>query len=60
MQEKKLRWGTILAESSDGGVQILEPELGFAPGDPNLKASNPSNFVRAAGQPQLVELFAFW
>jgi hypothetical protein len=40
--------------------RIPEPELGFEYGDPNLKATAPSSFVRAAGKPQLVELFAFW
>jgi len=40
--------------------RIPEPELGFDYGDPNLKATAPSSFVRASGQPQLVELFAFW
>lgn len=40
--------------------RIPEPELGFDYGDPNLKATAPGAFVRAAGKPQLVELFAFW
>ena len=40
--------------------RIPEPALGFEYGDPNLKATAPSSFVRAAGKPQLVELFAFW
>jgi len=40
--------------------RIPEPVLGFEYGDPNLKATAPSSFVRAAGKPQLVELFAFW
>ena len=57
--------------SSDGGEEVVEstptpdlripePVLGFEYGDPNLKATAPSSFVRAAGKPQLVELFAFW
>lgn len=41
-------------------LRIPEPELGFEYGDPNLQATAPSTFVRAAGKPQLVELFAFW
>jgi len=41
-------------------LRIPEPVLGFEYGDPNLKATAPSSFVRAAGKPQLVELFAFW
>ena len=40
-------------------TRIPEPELGFDYGDPNLKATAPSSFVRASGQPQLVELFAW-
>ena len=40
--------------------RIPEPVLGFEYGAPNLKATAPSSFVRAAGKPQLVELFAFW
>jgi hypothetical protein len=40
--------------------RIPEPELGFRRGNPELKATDPSTFVRAAGKPQLVELFAFW
>ncbi|HKJ26607.1 MAG TPA: hypothetical protein VJ965_03130 [Anaerolineales bacterium] len=47
-----------LAVNDDG--RLAMPELGFAPGDPDLKASDPANFVRAAGTPQMVELFAFW
>ncbi|HSG25396.1 MAG TPA: hypothetical protein VLA32_04700 [Anaerolineales bacterium] len=41
-------------------LRIPEPVLGFEYGAPNLKATAPSSFVRAAGKPQLVELFAFW
>lgn len=41
--------------SSDDG-----PELGFALGDPNLKATDPSTVVLASGQIQLIEFFAFW
>ena len=44
----------------DTQAGIPAPELGFDYGDPNLKATAPSDFVRAAGKPQLVELFAFW
>ena len=40
--------------------RIPEPELGFERGDPVLKATDPGTFVRSAGKPQLVELFAFW
>lgn len=44
---------------------MAEPEdklstLGFENGDPNLKATDPNAFTPAAGEPQLVELFAFW
>lgn len=39
---------------------IPVPEMGFDYGAISLHASNPNNFVAAAGQPQLVELFAFW
>ena len=39
---------------------IPMPELGFDYGAPALKASDLSQFVSAAGKPQLVELFAFW
>ena len=42
------------------GVGIPVPEMGFEYGAVSLHASNPKNFVAAAGQPQLVELFAFW
>ncbi len=38
----------------------LGPQLGFPLGNPNLKASDPAGFTLAAGQPQFVELFAFW
>ena len=44
--------------TADGTIPM--PELGFAPGDPALKASDLSGFVKASGQPQIVELFAFW
>ena len=39
---------------------IPMPELGFERGAPQLKASDLNQFVKAAGKPQLVELFAFW
>jgi hypothetical protein len=45
-------------EATDAGIP--EPELGFEHGYPNLKATAPSTFMRAAGKPQMVELFAFW
>lgn len=45
-------------EPTDAGIP--EPELGFEYGDPKLKATAPRLFVRAAGRPQMVELFAFW
>jgi len=35
----------------------LSPALGFEPGDPNLKASNPASVNLASGQIQLIE---FW
>ena len=41
-------------------VTIPMPELGFEPGDPELKATNPKVFTKAAGKPQMIELFAFW
>ncbi len=36
------------------------PELGFALGDPNLRATDPDTVVLASGQIQLIEFFAFW
>ena len=38
----------------------LRPALGFEPGDPNLKASNPDSVNLASGQIRLIEFFAFW
>lgn len=35
-------------------------ELGFELSDRELEASDPKDFVRAAGKPQVIELFAFW
>jgi hypothetical protein len=37
-----------------------EFELGFERGSLQLEATDPGSFVLAAGEPQLVELFAFW
>jgi hypothetical protein len=42
------------------GNTIPMPELGFELGDPALKATNPKVFTKAAGRPQVIELFAFW
>lgn len=36
------------------------PELGFALGDPKLKATDPSTVSLASGQIQVIEFFAFW
>lgn len=44
--------------TTDGTIPM--PELGFEPGDPKLKASDLQTFRKDVGQPQLVELFAFW
>ncbi|MDH5606835.1 MAG: hypothetical protein OEY93_08100 [Anaerolineae bacterium] len=38
---------------------IPAPELGFSPGNINLRATDPS-VVRLGSGPQLVEMFAFW
>jgi len=51
---------TLVESTQTPDPRIPEPELGFAYGDANLKATDPGSFVRAAGKPQLVELFAFW
>ena len=45
---------------TSGNSQDARPELGFALGDPNLKATNPDTVVLASGQIQLIEFFAFW
>ena len=36
------------------------PSLGFALGDPELHATDPSTVLLASGQLQLIEFFAFW
>lgn len=36
------------------------PELGFALGNPNLKATDPTTVLLASGQNQVLEFFAFW
>ena len=36
------------------------PALGFDLGESQLRASDPNQINLASGQPQLVELFAFW
>lgn len=41
-------------------TDIPVPPMGFEYGAISLHASNPKNFVAAAGRPQLVELLAFW
>lgn len=38
----------------------LDPEGPIPKGSSALRASEPGGFQRAAGQPQLVEFFAFW
>ena len=35
-------------------------QLGFAAGDPNLKATDPATVSLEAGQPQYIDFFAFW
>ena len=42
-------------DSQNGGYQ-----LGFEPGDPNLKASDPTQESLTAGVPQFIDFFAFW
>ncbi|HKJ26605.1 MAG TPA: hypothetical protein VJ965_03120, partial [Anaerolineales bacterium] len=51
---------TLPAPTATDDGTIPMPALGFEPGDPNLHATTPDIFIRAAGRPQLVELFAFW
>ena len=46
-----------LAEPADVGGNY---QLGFAPGDPNLKASDPSTVSLQTGKPQYIDFFAFW
>jgi len=58
--ESSLEVGEPAETAEPDDLSIPEPELGFEDGDPNLKATAPSTFMRAAGKPQLVELFAFW
>lgn len=51
----------VVASPTD--TVVLEPTeitLGFDLGDPKLKATNPTAFVPASGEIQLVEFFAFW
>lgn len=48
-----------LADPADPSVETA-PELGFALGDPNLRATDPSTVSLASGQIQLIEFFAFW
>ncbi|MEJ2759666.1 MAG: hypothetical protein P8046_14395 [Anaerolineales bacterium] len=50
--------GDTTSEIGDAEADLST--LGFEPGDPNLKASDPNTFSPAAGEPQMVELFAFW
>lgn len=40
---------------ASGGYQ-----LGFEPGDPNLKASDATKASLQAGKPQFIDFFAFW
>lgn len=47
-------------ESDSDSGSSGRPELGFALGDPNLKATNPSTVSLASGQIQVIEFFAFW
>jgi hypothetical protein len=58
--ESSLEVGEPADTDEPDDLSIPEPELGFEHGDPNLKATAPSTFMRAAGRPQMVELFAFW
>lgn len=46
------------ADSASGSANA--PELGFALGDPNLKATDPSTVSLVSGQIQVIEFFAFW
>jgi len=41
-------------------TQIPNAELGVELSDRKIEASNPEEFVRGLGKPQVVELFAFW
>jgi hypothetical protein len=49
-------------ETQDEQVSALlaKPELGYELGAAQLIASDPNQINLASGQPQLVELFAFW
>ena len=42
--------------------EVAQPEsgLGFAPGSPELKATDPETVSLASGQIQFLEFFAFW
>ena len=49
-------------ENQDEQAPVLppRPELGFAFGDSQLKASDPNQIDLASGELHLVDLFAFW
>lgn len=47
-------------ESEKKTLHSSDLEMGFERGSRTLKATDPGDFVKAAGKPQLVELFAFW
>jgi hypothetical protein len=49
-----------LSPTIEAATGIPVPELGFSYGTPGLYASDPDEFIAAAGKPQFVELFAFW
>ena len=51
---------TTKPTSTTSATHTPLPALGFEYGDENLKASDTGKFVRAAGKPQVIELFAFW
>ena len=52
--------GPIAEDAGDPEVGENEPEPEVRVPRPNLEATDPASVVLAAGQPQLVEFFAFW
>jgi hypothetical protein len=48
------------APPAEEAAEASAYELGFTPGDPNLKASDATTAALQAGKPQLIEFFAFW
>jgi hypothetical protein len=46
--------------STAGDASDLDPDGPIPVGSSALRSSDPDSFRRAAGEPQLVEFFAFW